>query len=343
MQAQAWTLQPASSENIKSTGAAAADSHSSMAYPSGQNWTGATEASTSFDWHHAIQQVEPYSLRESDSKFGQNNELLYSHLAAQNTITKGYDCTGQAKWASAQLSGLPHGANSVLSNVAMRTSISPKSYTSDEFDNSYTPGSMPDQASPSGNWHGLPMSSPNTVVSSPKAKSYYANVGHTGVPRMEGNVGLSLTPSTDCTGQGQALRIPEKAPLSGSEHSYSHDSSPSASPWYASRYIPSTEDIWNTPCRSDPWIDPHATPTQDRIQARFQMPRSASAQAQREHNDRMLLEGKKRGETYKEIKKKLIGENPAESTLRGRYRSLTKARRDRVRKPVWTKTDVSKP
>jgi hypothetical protein len=37
------------------------------------------------------------------------------------------------------------------------------------------------------------------------------------------------------------------------------------------------------------------------------------------------------------------GEEIAESTLRGRYRSLTKERKDRVRKPVWTKVDVSHP
>jgi hypothetical protein len=73
------------------------------------------------------------------------------------------------------------------------------------------------------------------------------------------------------------------------------------------------------------------------------MSRSAGAQAQREHNDQVLIEGKKRGETYKEIKLRMIGEKPAESTLRGRYRSLTKARKDRVRKPIWTKIDVSSP
>jgi hypothetical protein len=57
----------------------------------------------------------------------------------------------------------------------------------------------------------------------------------------------------------------------------------------------------------------------------------------------VLIEGKRRGETYKEIKLKMVGKKPAESTLRGRYRSLTKARKDRVRKPVWTKVDVSYP
>lgn len=59
----------------------------------------------------------------------------------------------------------------------------------------------------------------------------------------------------------------------------------------------------------------------------------------RKKEDHILLEGKRRGLTYKEIRKKL-GTDVAESTLRGRYRSLTKARKDRVRKPVWTENDV---
>ncbi|OCK92355.1 uncharacterized protein K441DRAFT_614568, partial [Cenococcum geophilum 1.58] len=44
--------------------------------------------------------------------------------------------------------------------------------------------------------------------------------------------------------------------------------------------------------------------------------------------------------SYKEIRQK-GGLQAAESTLRGRFRALTKARKDRVRKPVWTERDVS--
>jgi hypothetical protein len=64
------------------------------------------------------------------------------------------------------------------------------------------------------------------------------------------------------------------------------------------------------------------------------------AQAQRRADDDILLEGKRNGLTYKEIRKKMTVKC-AESTLRGRYRSLTKARKDRVRKPTWTANDVS--
>jgi hypothetical protein len=71
-----------------------------------------------------------------------------------------------------------------------------------------------------------------------------------------------------------------------------------------------------------------------------QMPLTTGAQAQRADEDKILLEEKQKGLTYKEIRKKMRT-LVAESTLRGRYRSLTKERKDRVRKPVWTPKDVS--
>lgn len=65
----------------------------------------------------------------------------------------------------------------------------------------------------------------------------------------------------------------------------------------------------------------------------------STTHAQRKKEDQILLEGKRAGLTYKEIKKHMHSK-VAESTLRGRYRSLTKARKDRVRKPVWNANDV---
>jgi hypothetical protein len=55
--------------------------------------------------------------------------------------------------------------------------------------------------------------------------------------------------------------------------------------------------------------------------------------------DQVLLEGKKKGLSYKEI---LHSHDfgIAESTLRGRYRSLTKDSAQRVRKPFWYDDDV---
>lgn len=56
--------------------------------------------------------------------------------------------------------------------------------------------------------------------------------------------------------------------------------------------------------------------------------------------DRFLVESKLAGMSYKEIKDK-GGFGVAESTLRGRFRTLTKDKDRRVRKPEWEHRDVS--
>lgn len=56
--------------------------------------------------------------------------------------------------------------------------------------------------------------------------------------------------------------------------------------------------------------------------------------------DDFLVKHKQSGMTYREIRR-LGGFTEAESTLRGRYRTLTKSREARVRKPEWSDEDVS--
>lgn len=58
--------------------------------------------------------------------------------------------------------------------------------------------------------------------------------------------------------------------------------------------------------------------------------------------NQFLLEGKHNGLSYKEIKK-LYNFTEAESTLRGRFRTLTKSKSQRVRRPQWYAEDVSQP
>jgi hypothetical protein len=52
-----------------------------------------------------------------------------------------------------------------------------------------------------------------------------------------------------------------------------------------------------------------------------------------------LIDCKRRGLSYKDIKR-MGGFKEAESTLRGRFRTLTKAKHQRVRKPKWQDKDV---
>ncbi|KAK1249758.1 hypothetical protein MKX08_009761 [Trichoderma sp. CBMAI-0020] len=59
----------------------------------------------------------------------------------------------------------------------------------------------------------------------------------------------------------------------------------------------------------------------------------------RETQNKFLLEARHYGVTYKQIK--MYGRfKEAESTLRGRYRCLTKEKKDRVRNPQWTPIDI---
>ncbi|KAL4916705.1 hypothetical protein BDW62DRAFT_218639 [Aspergillus aurantiobrunneus] len=53
----------------------------------------------------------------------------------------------------------------------------------------------------------------------------------------------------------------------------------------------------------------------------------------------LLIEYKRRGLSYRDIKK-IGGFKEAESTLRGRYRTLTKSKEQRVRRPYWHEKDI---
>ncbi|KAL4923456.1 uncharacterized protein BDV17DRAFT_242819 [Aspergillus undulatus] len=53
----------------------------------------------------------------------------------------------------------------------------------------------------------------------------------------------------------------------------------------------------------------------------------------------LLIEYKRRGLSYKDIKR-IGGFKEAESTLRGRYRTLTKSKEQRVRRPQWHDNDI---
>ena len=68
----------------------------------------------------------------------------------------------------------------------------------------------------------------------------------------------------------------------------------------------------------------------------------ARSSQENEAKNALLIAWKGQGMSYKEIKAR-GGFEEAESTLRGRYRTLTKPREERVRKPEWRDRDVSSP
>lgn len=67
---------------------------------------------------------------------------------------------------------------------------------------------------------------------------------------------------------------------------------------------------------------------------------SDTSESPRHARDKFLVQSKQSGMSYREIRIK--GQfKEAESTLRGRYRTLTKCREHRLRKPQWDAKDVS--
>ena len=67
---------------------------------------------------------------------------------------------------------------------------------------------------------------------------------------------------------------------------------------------------------------------------------SRTPESRRHAKDEFLIQAKQSGMSYREIRSKGHFKE-AESTLRGRYRTLTKCREHRVRKPQWHTKDVS--
>jgi hypothetical protein len=71
-----------------------------------------------------------------------------------------------------------------------------------------------------------------------------------------------------------------------------------------------------------------------------QDPHLTAQTVERNKQNEFLIQSKLAGMTYRDIKRE-GGFKEAESTLRGRYRTLTKPKTARVRKPEWTSKDVS--
>ncbi|KAI1335698.1 hypothetical protein F5Y15DRAFT_428000 [Xylariaceae sp. FL0016] len=65
----------------------------------------------------------------------------------------------------------------------------------------------------------------------------------------------------------------------------------------------------------------------------------STTDAERAAKDELLVRRKEEGVSYRQIREE-GGFTEAESTLRGRYRTLTKSREERVRKPEWQDRDI---
>ncbi|KAF2691990.1 hypothetical protein K458DRAFT_381820 [Lentithecium fluviatile CBS 122367] len=319
-------------------------------------WSRDTAADVAFSsWPHGLP-MSPMTMQE-DLQLGPNSHLIYHDgaLPGQNILGK-HDRYGYgvgSSWALSAVGGL-HRQVSAFEGSEFDTtasSLSPKSPFSDPSDPGHTVGTqnMADQMSPNTSWAGFGSASPRDIKQSQSPLQYQPNMlsfDSLQPQQIISSAGLDSNPRLPGLGTVPSV---EHSPSSGNWSS-EYSNQLSGPPYYQRGMLPASSFQQNASGQPSSYANythsdalyrsyrsdtRHEAPTQDS----FQVGRTAENQAQRKREDQILIEGKANGLTYKEIRKKL-GINVAESTLRGRYRSLTKARKDRVRKPVWKERDL---
>lgn len=312
--------------------------------------------------------MSPHAMSKSAGSLHLNNRLAYPGSGSY-----GFPSTGSTKYCDdnawcpmRSTEAAPRGLSMNGSNSESNSSYSPKSFVSETHGSEAMPFT-PESASEITNWSSYgSQTRPAIKASSPDslAVAIEENAGNFSAPSRYamGDIVHSPTPAgiTQCM-NGLPVVGDDTSSLYDSEYAYSQESSPGLSPWYtegnsgmAMPFRPRNPPVTSVPSSfSTAYQNPNASSasrgppswggpqTNFPIQDRAQSHRVVDSHTQRKADDQILLEGKKNGLTYKEIRKRMYTKC-AESTLRGRYRSLTKARQDRVRKPVWRKKDVSR-
>jgi hypothetical protein len=332
-------------------------------------------ASEHSSWNGLL--TEPFIMPNSETQYLQNGNLEYSSMmTAHNSLQKSDLAYNSGHlWQPTEINGLPHPAyffeESDMATVA--SSLSPRSLFSEPSDHkpSFTADMVVECPSPIESWTG------NEAHSCNMLQSHHEYESSSGVIPLDSSVtrsslhisGLRLpgTRRDNFTGSFSHLHtlvdttemqydfrsVPSYSPEGGASnpsHSYAPSSTMMPSELSYQQVHAQEQQGNSLPHRTNNMLSTHPTPPRqfdERVYSTtsmamppdMQVPLATGAQAQRTEEDKILLEGKQNGLTYKEIRKKMRT-RVAESTLRGRYRSLTKERKDRVRKPVWTPKDV---
>jgi hypothetical protein len=285
----------------------------------------------------------PHIMRR-ESRDGTNSHLMYGdgNLNGQNMMGKevAYNFGGLPDWQLSATDELQQRVNNFGgSETGTLPSSSPPSFFSTPPDHgpAFRNGELTDERSRSEmRRHFVPVRQEDVKESEPPLQSRLPAVGfdrgqvqqldmrNQGImPSFNQNQVLWLA---DFSGQAS---LPYYSSSQVPSLSYRQNTTDNAS----SSYSAADSDLTYLSQRSDAQRDGS---TQDQ----YHTGKTAEDQAQRKEDDRILMEGKAQGLTYKQIRANL--KNPvAESTLRGRYRSLVKPRNQRVRKPIWKEKDVS--
>lgn len=317
--------------------------------------------------------MTPQIMSESAASSYSNNELMYPGSAVHQFVNKDSAHYGDGfSWVPQRSTEVPRGVSVNGSDPDSISSHSPKSYVSEVTSSEvlpFTPEQNIDAGSENINWSSYSTQNSAVVKASSPSKQIavinnVSSVDFSSVPPL--GLGISVPSSTPIGGSHHFNGLPlvcDDSSQYESDYSYSQKGSPGVSPWFPNSgsvnmagmpYRPREPPINSLPAGyqigandSTPngfvaWGAARSNvPARNHFHDHVQAPRVVDPQAQRKADDEILLEGKRKGLTYKEIRRKMHTKC-AESTLRGRYRSLTKARQDRVRKPVWRSKDVSK-
>jgi hypothetical protein len=351
-----------------------------FAYPQGDLWGPGSMHNQGFASNSTLQ-MPPQVVSGPDGFAHDNNELVYPGMTTQELTGKGGTAFGgRLPWYPARPTGLQYDLSANRSKPDTNSSHSPKSFVSESQCSQMSPFT-PEPVANAADWGcytapsyaGAKVSSPH--IAGPVEDAEIMDC--TGLPRC----GSASSPTPAGTGHyfngmPMVYGVPRQY---NAEISSSQGNSPQVSPWFPDglgTYMPyrprevqvngasnNSAHIRRAPIHSSPVNNrpieyqehseddenetsrkaavSNGARTSNRPQERFhdQFP-TQQAQDTRKADDAILLRGKRDGLTYKEVSKKMHTKC-AESTLRGRYRALTKARQDRVRKPVWGETDVS--
>ncbi|XPS71245.1 hypothetical protein M3J09_003433 [Ascochyta lentis] len=313
--------------------------------------------------------TEPLIMSEMDHSMLANGDLLYTQTARQNALGRtGINFDGTSFWAPGGMNNLRH-VNTIPSpdEDVLLSPISPFS----DAKHTYSPGPDGDQMNPIHGSASYPTGmkvslSPGFVPTTPQSDSMLSY--QRGSAAIQNSFEFAMAP-VGAFQLGSTVEPANSATPCDSEHSSEHSQSinPGRTPWYPpgcrvensamiqdapsqQATTPSNDRAANSSMtfidrnirqRQPQWSNKSGgVPAQGHFETRFMAPSTEDERAQRASDDEILLQMKQDGYTYRDIRKALH-QKVAESTLRGRYRSLTKPRKMRVRAPKWTEIDVS--
>lgn len=340
---------------------------SAASFPRDRHWAGGVALNHGLAVSGRLHMQQ--NIPQLDGSYG-NGALVYPQSASRLGANGTMGCA--VPWPT-PASFSHSGSTSDAFEQGANDSLSPRSYNSETQPSEaqpFTPKSIPSAASNLSDWScgsaqpytAIKASSPNTTTWS---MEHDGGVNLSGLPQNGLGMPMPMASSIESSQSFHGLpAIYSDTTQHGSDYSYSQHSSPDLSPdfhggpshgsavYRSNNFMASSTPFHGLPTREQTRAGTgmssvhtfhggshRSVPRRENGQTLSDPENAADYHAQRRADDAILLEGKRNGLTYKDIRKKMH-KKCAESTLRGRYRSLTKARQDRVRKPVWRQKDV---